>query len=211
MIKEIFPIKIYEVDFPNYDQIQERLTNEIKELFNQNLELYSKHRLFNQSYSLEGTEEGMFRDLHKRLNYPELMEFIQHHVEEYWKALGYTKLHTPKIVHMWSNMTPKGGNIIQHNHSPFEIAGSFYVDASPERGCLALVNPNEIILGRLPIYENDESKQGRYFFDHLVEPRPGKLVLFPGWLYHKTQKNPTDKERIVLGLNAGLMYFDVKL
>ncbi len=211
MIKEIFPVKIYETEFPNYDAIMEGLTAYMTDLFNQNLELYSNHRLFNNSYSLEGTEEGMYRDLHRRLPYPELIEFIKHHVNEYWKELKYTSKHQPSIIHMWSNLTPKGGNIIQHNHSPFEIAGSFYVDASPDRGCLALVDPNEMLKGRLPYYEDDQSKQGRYFFDHLVEPKPGKLVLFPGWLYHKTQKNPSDKPRIVLGLNAGLMYFDYKL
>lgn len=206
MLKNIFPIQIYEVDFPDYDLIKDNLLKDIIDLFNQNLSLYSKHRLFNQSYSLEGTEEGMYRDLHKKLPYKELMDWIQFHVEEYWKQMNYSRFVKPEIHHMWANLTPKGGNIIQHNHSPYEIAGSFYVDASPDRGCLILVDPNELIRGRLPYYDSDESKQGRYFFDHIVEPRPGKLVLFPGWLYHKTQKNPTDTPRIVMGLNAGLMY-----
>ena len=206
MLKNIFPIQIYEVDFPNYELIKDNLLSDIMEMFNSNLELYSKHRLFNQSYSLEGTEEGMYRDLHKKLKYHELISWIQEHVENYWKQLNYSRFITPEIVHMWSNMTPKGGNIIQHNHSPFEIAGSFYVDASPDRGCLVLVDPNEMIKGRLPYYDSNESKQGRYFFDHLVEPKSGRLVLFPGWLYHKTQKNPSDIPRVVIGLNAGLMY-----
>jgi hypothetical protein len=68
MLKDIFPVQIYEVDFPNYDLIKDNLLGDIMSLFNQNLELYSKHRLFNQSYSLEGTDEGMYRDLHERLN-----------------------------------------------------------------------------------------------------------------------------------------------
>lgn len=206
MLKDIFPIQIYEVDFPNYDLIKDDLLSDIMALFNENLELYSKHRLFNQSYSLEGTEEGMYRDLHTRLKYPELMSWIQEQVINYWRAMQYSRFVTPEIVHMWSNLTPKGGNIIQHNHSPFEIAGSFYVDASPDKGCLVLVDPNELIRGRLPYYDSQESKQGRFFFDHKVEPQPGKLVLFPGWLYHKTQKNPSDDPRVVIGLNAGLMY-----
>ena len=206
MLKNIFPLQIYEVDFPNYDLIKDNLLSDIMTLFNKNLELYSKHRLFNQSYSLEGTEDGMYRDLHLRLEYPELMSWIQEQVINYWQAMQYSRFVTPEIVHMWSNLTPKGGNIIKHNHSPFEIAGSFYVDASPDQGCLVLVDPNELIRGRLPYYDSQESKQGRFFFDHVVEPRPGKLVLFPGWLYHKTQKNPIDDPRVVLGLNAGLMY-----
>jgi hypothetical protein len=53
MLKDIFPVQIYEVDFPNYDLIKDDLLADIMTLFNQNLELYSKHRLFNQSYSLE--------------------------------------------------------------------------------------------------------------------------------------------------------------
>lgn len=206
MLKNIFPLQIYEVDFPNYDLIKDNLLSDIMTLFNKNLELYSKHRLFNQSYSLEGTEDGMYRDLHLRLEYPELMSWIREQVINYWRAMQYSRFVTPEIVHMWSNLTPKGGNIIQHNHSPFEIAGSFYVDASPDQGCLVLVDPNELIRGRLPYYDSQESKQGRFFFDHVVEPRPGKLVLFPGWLYHKTQKNPSNDPRVVIGLNAGLMY-----
>ena len=211
MIKNIFPVQIYETEFPEYEKIQASLTKEITDIFNSNLELYANHRLFNNAYSIEGTEEGQHRDLHKILKHQEVVDFIRHHVREYWKALGYTRFHQVDIVHMWSNLTPKGGNIIHHNHSPFEIAGSFYVDASPEQGCLALVDPNELIRGRLPYYENEESKQGRYYFDHIVEPKPGKLVLFPGWLYHKTQKNTVDRPRIVIGLNAGLMYFDVRI
>jgi hypothetical protein len=31
--------------------------------------------------------------------------------------------------------------------------------------------------------------------------------LFPGWLYHKTQPNPSDKERIVMGMNISWLIF----
>jgi uncharacterized protein (TIGR02466 family) len=206
MIKEIFPIKIYEVEFPDYESVQQSLLEEIKEYFDKNRELYANHRLFRNAYTLEGTGEGQFRDLHRRLKNQEVVEFIKKHIKLYWKELGYTKFHDPDIVHMWANLIPKNGNLIQHNHSPFEIAGTFYVNAEPEMGRLALVNPLEMIMGRLPFYEEEESKQGRYFFDHLVEPKPGKLILFPGWLYHKTQVNTSEHERIVLGINSGLMY-----
>lgn len=173
MIKEIFPIKIYEAYFPDYDLIKEPLEEEVRAYFDENRELFSKHRLFRGAYSLEGTDPGQYRDLHKRLKHQQVISFIEHHIKEYWKELGYTKQRVPSIVHMWSNLTPKGGNIIHHNHSPFEIAGSFYVNADPGLGSLALVNPNEMILGRLPIYDSEQSKQGRYYFDHVVEPSPG--------------------------------------
>lgn len=201
MIKEIFPIKIYTAQFPDYENIQESLEAEIRGFFGDDPRKFGNHRLFNQSYSLEGTRPFEFRDLHHRTKHQEVISFIREHIQQYWNELGYTKHRTPDIHHMWANLTPKGGNIIQHNHSPFEIAGSFYVNATPEMGSIAMVDPLEIIRGRLPIYENQESKQGRYFFDHVEPPAPGKLVLFPGWLYHKTQPNPSDNERIVMGMN----------
>lgn len=200
MIKEIFPIKIYTAQFPNYELIKSDLESEIRGYF-VNRDLYKNHRLFNNSYSIEGTLPHEIRDLHKRIKHQEVIQFIEHHIKEYWKALGYVSRQAPVIEHMWANLTPKGGNIIQHNHNPFEIGGSFYVNATPDMGSIAMVDPLEMLKGRLPIYNSEESKQGRYFFDHLEPPEPGKLVLFPAWLYHKTQPNPSDKERIVIGMN----------
>ena len=39
MLKDIFPIQIYEVDFPNYDLIKDDLLSDIMALFNENLEV----------------------------------------------------------------------------------------------------------------------------------------------------------------------------
>lgn len=201
MIKEIFPIKIYTAQFPNYEEIQGSLEAEIREFFGEDPSKYGNHRLFNKSYSLEGTLPHEIRDLHTRTKHQQVIRFIQMHIQKYWEELGYSKFRKPQIEHMWANLTPKGGNIIHHNHNPFELAGSFYVNATPDMGCIAMVDPLEQLRGRLPIYNDQDSKQGRYFFDHVEPPAPGKLVLFPGWLYHKTQPNPSDKERIVMGMN----------
>jgi len=201
MIKEIFPVKIYTAQFPDYEKFKDSLEKEIRNFFGEDKRKFGQHRLFNNSYSLEGTKPFEIRNLHIQTKHQEIITWIQEHIREYWKELGYVPNHTPQIQHMWANLTPKGGNIIHHNHSPFEIAGSFYVNAEPEMGSIAMVDPLEIIKGRLPIYTNSESKQGRYFFDHIEPPAPGKLVLFPGWLYHKTQPNPSDEERIVMGMN----------
>jgi uncharacterized protein (TIGR02466 family) len=201
MIKEVFPIKIYTAQFPDYEKVQESLEVEIRNFFGDDPRKFSNHRLFNNSYCLEGTKPFEMRNLHFRTKHQQVITWIHEHIQSYWKELGYTDQRIPQIEHMWANLTPKGGNIVHHNHSPFEIAGSFYVNATPEMGCIALIDPLEVIRGRLPIDSGQESKQGRYFFDHVEPPAPGKLVLFPGWLYHKTQPNPSDKERIVMGMN----------
>jgi uncharacterized protein (TIGR02466 family) len=205
MFKDIFAIKIYEVEFPNYETIQQELLADVLSKFDVNRDQYAGHRLMrgDVALTLSGSKPHQFRHLHRYLKNQEIVAFINKHLKIYWDGLGYNKTITPDIVHMWANLTRKGGNIIHHNHNPFILSGVFYVNATPDMGKLALIDPNEVILGRMPFYTEDETFQGKYFFDHLVEPTPGKLVLFPGWMYHKTQPNPTDEERVILGINSG--------
>jgi uncharacterized protein (TIGR02466 family) len=204
VLENIFPLQIYTAEFPDYDNIKQSLLDDVVAKFDVDREQYAGHRLMaGDALTLSGSKPFQYRHLHRVLKNQEVVTFINKHIKLYWDGLGYNKGFTPDITHMWANLTRKGGNITHHNHSPFEIAGVFYVNATPEMGCLALVNPNEMILGRLPYYTQDETYQGRYFFDHVVEPKPGKLVLFPGWLYHKTQPNTTDEERVILGINSG--------
>lgn len=204
MFKDIFPLKIYEAEFPNFESIQQQLLDEIMEKFDANTEGYKGHRLFTgDALTLTGSKPHQFRRLHEVLKTQEVVKFINEHIKIYWDGLGYNPKFNPKIFHMWANCTGKKEYMLHHNHSPFEISGAFYVNATPEMGRLALLHPNEMLLSRLPFYNKEESLQGRYFWDHLVDPKPGKLVLFPGWLYHKTQPNLTDDLRVVLGLNSG--------
>ena len=51
MIKEIFPVKIYTVQFPNYEEIQESLEAEIRSFFGEDPRKFGNHRLFNKSFS----------------------------------------------------------------------------------------------------------------------------------------------------------------
>ena len=45
MIKEIFPIKIYTAQFPDFELIQPNLETEIRAYFDADREAFSKHRL----------------------------------------------------------------------------------------------------------------------------------------------------------------------
>lgn len=199
MIKDIFATKIYEVEFPEYESLQQDLVNQILPFF-ENKE-NCKHRLLRNSYSIEGSSEGRVRNLWERIQMQPVYDFMMYHVKQYWDQQGYNPHYSPRVSHMWANLIPENGNLILHNHNPNIIAGVFYVKAEAGMGDLAIQNPMEQLLGRMPYYTSEESYQGRYFFDHVVKSRSGKLVLFPGWINHKTMISTVDGERIAIGMN----------
>lgn len=199
MIKDIFAIKYYAVEFPDFHLFQQNLIDQITPFFEDKTKC--THRLLRNSYSIEGSAEDRVRDLYRRIEMRPLYDFISYHAKQYWDQLGYNPNWTPSITHMWSNLIPKDGNLISHNHNPNQLAGVFYVNAEAGMGDLILQNPMEQLLGRLPYYTSQESYQERYKFDEVVQARSGKLVLFPGWLNHKTQISQIDGDRLVVGMN----------
>ena len=204
MFKDIFPQKIYEVQYPNYETIQQSLMDDVMSKFDMGTDEHTKHRLFTPgSYTLTGSKPSSIKKLHQQLKNQELVTWINQHIKIYWDGLGYDPKFNPTVYHMWANATGKNDKVLHHNHSPFELTGVFYLNATPEMGRLALIHPNEIVLSKCPYYAKQESLQEKYFWDHLVDPAPGKLVLFPGWMYHKTQPNNTDELRVALGMSAG--------
>lgn len=193
MIKDIFSLKVYESQFTSYQYIKEETVNKILPFF-ENKE-NAKHDLLKNSFSIANT----IRDLHTRIDIKPIVDFINFSVNDYWTQLGFSKHLKPYILHMWANNVPVGGYLDSHNHNPNVIAGVFYINASPSMGNLRLENPLELLLGRMP-WENNFNAVS---FDHEIDVCDGKLILFPGWMKHRTLVNNIDDNRIVLGMNIG--------
>jgi uncharacterized protein (TIGR02466 family) len=204
MFKDIFPLKIYETFYPNYDSIKDELLEDVMSKFNQETDDHMNHRLFTRgSYTLTGTKPSSIKKLHRQLKNQDLINWINEQIKIYWDGLGYDPKFNPSIYNMWANATGRNDKVLHHNHGSFEITGVFYINATPEMGRLALIHPNEMVLSKCPYYLDQESLQEKWFWDHLVDPQPGKLVLFPGYLYHKTQPNTTDDLRVVMAFSGG--------
>jgi hypothetical protein len=176
MFKDIFPLKIYEVQFPNYESIQQSLMEDVMSKFDMDSDEHKNHRLFTRgSFTLTGSKPSSIKKLHQQLKNQELITWINQHMKLYWDGLGYDPRFTPSIYNMWANATGKHDKVLHHNHGSFEITAVFYVNATPDMGKLALIHPNEMVLSKCPYYSQQESLQEKYFWDHLVDPVPGNL------------------------------------
>lgn len=194
MDNDIFALKVREVFMPNYEEVVKDAIDKILPLFEEDIDPFP--------HSIDGHKSLYYR--HSRLtetvDLSKIIQFVNEQAQSYWEMLNYSKFLKPYVIQSWANITPRGGRLATHSHSPAPIAGVFYLNATPEMGNFVIEHPLETILKCQP-YEFDFKP--KTIFNHEVKSETGKLILFPGYLRHGTLPNLTDESRIVLGLNIG--------
>jgi len=196
MIELIHPIKIYKTKYTgDLAHLQQVIIPKLNEVFNQTK--------LNNQYSMRNNglcSYNVVRDLFKWNDMQPYVEFLDQHLNIYWKELGYTSQRKPNIVEMWANVYEKNSFIDTHNHSPITITASFYLQKSINSGNIAFEHPLDTILKHQPIsFDNIESYGS--MFDKEVIVEEGDVIMFPGWLKHKTTPNLDNSDKIVIGAN----------
>ncbi len=201
----LFPITIYEAEYPNFDAIQNNLIDYISKNFTSDfINEYTEHDHPLRSGALIRIYDGFeYQEQGKTIdnaNLKSLTDWITEHGKEYWKTLNLSTYLDPYILQLWVTAVKSGGFVASHNHNPVPISGVFYLKAEPKQGNLFFENPLDLVLGRSP---NAFTTRTPTRFNHEVEAWSGKLVLFPGWLKHFTRPNPTDEVRMSMAINFG--------
>lgn len=193
--RDIFPVKIYETQFENFDSIKDSIKEKLMPLFNNNI------AQGNDYFDKDG--DPIFVRTEPNLqNNPDLQpitDFVNQHAKIYWQDCNYTTKVDPYVLQMWANDVPPGGFTPAHNHNPVPVAGVFYIDADEEKGNLYLEDPLEMVKGKMPY----DFQHKPYLYTESITVKSGKLVLFPGWLRHHVRSNRTNQNRVVIGLNVG--------
>lgn len=201
-ILELFAHRVYEIELPNYSEIQDLVIKEASAYFNENFSSdYNNHD--------HPIRRGSLQSIYNSRNPVELppglktvFDFISEHGKIYWEnVLGYHDQLHPYILDAWITSVRQGGFVASHNHNPIPVAAVFYIKAGEGQGNLYLENPNDLIIGKAPYKANSGYVPQR--FNHEIESRSGKLVLFPGWMKHFTKENTTNDIRISMAVNFG--------
>lgn len=204
-ITPLFSIPLYEVEFPNYNQIEKSLVEYITKNFNsQFINEYSGHDHPIRNGALTKMyDRYLYEKEGRSIENKELklvFDFITEHGKQYWKELGLSNMLDPYILQLWATVTKDGGFVASHNHNPVPISGVFYLKSAPEQGNLFLENPLDLVIGKSP-RQVDSTTPTRLNYE--VDAVSGKLVLFPGWLKHFTRPNPTSEIRMSMAVNFG--------
>jgi len=206
---DIFAHTIYEVDFPDFDKIQQPLIDYIDQNFNSEYineydqhdhpirmgalaRIYDSNTYFREGRSIEDP------------NLKTLFDWITEHGLKYWKILNLSEELNPFIMQLWATAVKRGGFVASHNHNPVPVSGVFYLKARPDQGNLFLENPLDLVLGRSPLNTiGYASQRTPTRFNYEVQSTSGKLILFPGWMKHFTRPNQTDELRMSMAVNFG--------
>jgi uncharacterized protein (TIGR02466 family) len=107
-----------------------------------------------------------------------------------------------KINQMWGNRYENNQYIGKHTHPNNFLSGVFYLDADIDTGGTIFYNPNPCVKHVDLQFKN---KPTMAWSTSLASP-PMKhtLALFPSWLEHSSEPNPTDKTRYTISFNLTL-------
>lgn len=191
---DIFPITIYEAEYIGFESLQADLIKAV-------LPYFENPAGGNDYFDGQGnpmivrTNNEVYQDP----AFKPVVDFIEFHGRQYWQHCGYTRRVEPYIIHMWANELPPGGFTPPHNHNPSILSGAFYLDADEVKGDLYLEDPLSTVKGKMP----HDFEHRPYLYTEQIKVKAGKLIMFPGWLYHHTRSNLSQQNRYVLGFNFG--------
>ena len=105
-----------------------------------------------------------------------------------------------RLGNMWANINPPGGMNQAHIHPNALFSGVYYVKSQPKSGRLKIYDPRPGIQFNMPIRK--PGNPGRDLWrDVNIEPIPGRIIMFPAWLWHSVEENISNDIRISVSFN----------
>ena len=151
-----------------------------------------------------GVKKTNVNGWHSETNMHELPQFkslvdelfkMQHQV---FKAEWLDK--EPVLGNMWANINYKGGYNRPHIHPNSLFSGVYYVKSQPNSGKLVCNDPRPGIQTVMPARKPGQPPKHLWRECH-IDPKPGRIIMFPAWLWHCVEPNESNDIRISVSFN----------
>jgi uncharacterized protein (TIGR02466 family) len=183
-----FPTMIYIKDFPDSEKLNKYLEDHIMR-WSQNDKGVSK------------TNAGGWHsetDMNTREEYDPLTRELFNMQEEIYQKENLNR--KPVCGNMWANVNyPKCYNR-PHLHPNSLFSGVYYVTAPKNSGNLMLYDPRPGVQMTMP--NRKKGKLPPEFWREIhYEPKAGRCIMFPSWLWHEVKSNESNQTRISVSFN----------
>ena len=191
MIKEyLFPTIIYIKDLPNANELNTYLENHIVE--------WSKNDTGVKKTNVNGWHSQT--DMNHKKEYEPLIKELFQMQNEIIQEEYLNEEREPLIGNMWANINPPGGYNQAHIHPNSLFSGAYYVKAPPNSGRLELMDPRPGVQQSMP--PRKKVKLPRELWrETYYDAVPGRIIMFPSWLWHKVEPNKSNDIRISVSFN----------
>ena len=102
-------------------------------------------------------------------------------------------------IDSWINEHPKGAWTDEHTHKGAAFTIVYYLKVPENSGTLLVRDPLEYHWGSSHGLQKRGSDND--IWCSVGPVKTGDILLFPGWLYHKTERNSCDESRFVMSTN----------
>ena len=137
-------------------------------------------------------------EMHTKPEYKSLLDELFIFMKEIWKEEWLDR--EPVLGNMWANINPPGGSNQPHVHSNTLFSGVYYIKSTINSGRLKLYDPSPGIQTVLPVRIEGTPPKHLWREVHL-EPKEGRIVIFPAWVWHCVEPNQSNDIRISVSFN----------
>ena len=105
-----------------------------------------------------------------------------------------------KLGNMWANINPPGGSNQPHVHPNCLYSGVYYIKSNIKSGRLRLYDPRPGIQLIMPVRKSGDPGKDLWR-DVNLDPVPGRIIIFPAWMWHCVEPNQSNDIRISVSFN----------
>ena len=183
-----FPTIIYIKDIPNALQLNQYLEQKIIQ--------WSQ-----QDKGVSKTNAGGWHsetDMNKKEEYnPLTKELFNMQDEIYQKEHLSLK---PVLGNMWANINYPGNFNRPHLHPNSLFSGVYFIKTPQKSGNLMVYDPRPGIQMSMPSRKKEQLQPELWREVH-YEPKAGRCIMFPSWLWHEVKPNKSNDTRISVSFN----------
>ena len=144
--------------------------------------------------------------LHKQPEYAEIVEVINSVGAEIGKTNNYSESHHLKIGTMWSIINGPGSYNQSHVHPKCLWSGVYYVKTPENCGNISFTDPRIAHVMRPAVFSAQGARPKSCWTKVNYTPKPGKMLVFPSWLYHAVAPNLStgetgETDRVIISFN----------
>ena len=183
-----FPTPIYIKDLPNVDQLNSYLEQKIIQ--------WSQ-----QDKGVSKTNAGGWHsatDMNQKEEYNVLTKELFNMQDEIFKKEFLTQ--KPVLGNMCANINGPGNFNRPHLHPNALFSGVYWIKTPINSGNLMLYDPRPGVHTTMPNRKEGKLPPQLWREVH-YEPKAGRCIMFPAWLWHEVQPNRSNDTRISVSFN----------
>ena len=175
----------HQIDNTTFNLIQSEIDNVCNDL------TFDFHRKVNSDTTMLLTDNpyNHVNNLIISNNLNNLKEYILQYINKYLDGIKVTPEIEPLIEHSWMTKTKFGSTAEKHEHGISFISGVYYYKVTEQSGNLLFHSPD----GYPDIFKDVNVE---------MQPKNGKIVIFPGCIPHSVLINESSEDRYSISFNV---------